>query len=310
MEYLDKFVVVFIDDILVFSKTEAEHEEHLRLVLQKLREHQLYAKLSKCEFWLKEVSFLGHVISNGGVAMDPKKVSDVLSWNPPQDVSEVQSFLGMAGYYRRFIEGFSKIAKPMTSLLEKNAKFVWTEQCQASFKELKKRLTTAPVLVLPDLNKSFSIYCDASRLGLGCVLMQEGRVVAYASRQLKKHELNYPTHDLELAAVVHALKIWRYYLVGHKCDIYTDHKSLKYIFTQSDLNLRQRGWLELIKHYDLEIHYHPGKANVVADALSRKSYVNMAYTVQLPGELCEEFEHLNLGIVANTMELEVEPTLE
>ena len=230
MEYLDKFVVVFIDDILVFSKTEAEHEEHLRLVLQKLREHQLYAKLSKCEFWLKEVSFLGHVISNG-VAVDPKKVSDVLSWNPPQDVGEVRSFLGMAGYYRRFIEGFSKIAKPMTSLLEKNAKFVWTEQCQASFEELKKRLTTAPVLVLPDLNKSFSIYGDASRLGLGCVLMQEGRVVAYASRQLRKHELNYPTHDLELAAMVRALKIWRHCLVGHMCDIYTDHKSLKYIFT-------------------------------------------------------------------------------
>ena len=139
--------------------------------------------------------------------MDPKKVSDVLSWNPPQDVSGVWSFLGMAGYYRRFIERFSKIAKPMTSLLEKNAKFIWTEQCQSSFEELKKRLTTTPVLVLPDLNKSFSIYCDASRLGLGCVLMQEGRVVAYASRQLRKHELNYPTHDLELAAMVHALKI-------------------------------------------------------------------------------------------------------
>jgi hypothetical protein len=173
MEYLDKFVVIFIDDILVFSKTEVEHEEHLRLVLQKLREHQLYAKLSKCEFWLKEVSFLGHVISNGGVAVDPKKVSVVLSWNLPQGVSEVQSFLGMAVYYQRFIEGFSKIAKPMTALLEKNAKFVWTEQCQASFEELKKSLTTTPVLILPDLNKSFSIYCDASRLGLGCVLMQE-----------------------------------------------------------------------------------------------------------------------------------------
>jgi hypothetical protein len=159
---------------------------------------------------LKEVSFLGHLISNGGVAMDPKKVSNVLSWNSPQDVSEVRSFLGMVGYYWRFIEGFSKIAKPMTALLEKNAKFVWIEQCQASFEELKKRLTTALVLILPYLNKTFSIYCDASQLGLGCVLMQEGRVVAYASRQLRKHELNYPTHDLELAVVVHALKIWRY----------------------------------------------------------------------------------------------------
>jgi hypothetical protein len=238
MEYLDKFVVVFINDILVFSKTEEEHAEHLRLVLQKLREHQLYAMRSKCEFWLKEVSFLGHIVSNGGISVDPGKVKDVLNWKPPINVSEIRSFLGLAGYYRRFIEGFSKIAKPMTALLEKNAKFVWSEKCQTNFEEMKKGLTTTPVLVLLDLSKLFSIYCDASRLGLGCVLMQEGRVMAYASRQLRKHELNYPTHDLELAAVVHALKIWRHYLIGHKSDIYTDHKSLKYIFTQSDLNLR------------------------------------------------------------------------
>ena len=182
MEYLDKFVVVFIDDILVFSKTEDDHAEHLRLVLQKLREHKLYAKRSKCEFWLREVSFLGHVVSNGGIAVDLGKVKDVLNWKPPTDVSEIRSFLGLAGYYRRFIEGFSKLAKPMTALLEKNAKFEWSSKCQASFEELKKRLTTAPVLILPDLNKKFSIYCDASHQGLGCVLMQEGRVVAYASR--------------------------------------------------------------------------------------------------------------------------------
>ena len=171
MEFLDKFVVVFIDDILVLSKTEEEHAKHLRLVLQKLREHKLYAKQSKCEFWLKKVSFLGHVVSNGGIVVDPSKVKDVLNWKPPIDVGEIRSFLGLAGYYRRFIEGFSKLAKPMTALLEKNAKFVWSEKCQANFEELKKRLTTTLVLVLPDLNKSFSIYCDASRQGLGCVLM-------------------------------------------------------------------------------------------------------------------------------------------
>ena len=131
--------------------------------------------------------------------------------------------------WERFIEGFSKLAKPMTALLEKNAKFVWSEKCQVNFEELKKRLTTSPVLVLPDLSKNFSIYSDASCQGLGCVLIQEGRVVAYASRQLRKHELNYSTHDLEIVAVVHALKIWRHYLIGHKSDIYTDHKSLKYI---------------------------------------------------------------------------------
>ena len=198
----------------------------------------------------------------------------------------------------------------MTALLEKNAKFVWSEKCQASFEELKKRLTTALVLVPPDISKSFSIYCDASRQGLGCVLMQEGRVVAYASRQLRKHELNYPTHDLELAAVVHALKIWRHCLIGHKFEIYTNHKSLKYIFTQSDLNLRQRGWLELIKYYDLEVHYHLRKANVVAGALGRRSYANMACVSQLPTGLCEDLAWLNLSIVANTMELEVERTLE
>jgi ribonuclease HI len=159
---------------------------------------------------------------------------------------------------------------------------------------LKKRLS-APILVMPDLQKSFDIYCDASRQGLGCVLMQEGHVIAYASRQLRKHELKYPTHDLELAGVVHALKIWRNYIMGIKCQIYTDHKSLKYIFTQKDLNLRQRRWLELIKDYDLEIQYHPGKANLVADALSRKGQANMALTFQLPEELMEEFEKLNLG---------------
>jgi hypothetical protein len=214
MDYLDTFVVIFIDDILIYSKSEAEHEKHLRLVLQRLREHKLYAKLNKCEFWIDEVPFLGHVISKGGIAVDPGKVKDVLDWVVPQTVKEVRSFLGLAGYYRRFIENFSKIAKPLTSLLEKGIDFSWTDERQKAFEELKKRLTTAPVLTLPDQSKRFTVYCDASRDGLGCVLMQEGRVIAYASRQLRRHELNYPTHDLELAAVVHALKIWRHYLFG------------------------------------------------------------------------------------------------
>jgi hypothetical protein len=237
MEYLDKFVVVFIDDILIFSKTVEEHEEHLRLVLEKLRSNQLYAKFSKCEFWLIEVTFLGHVISAGRVSVDPGKVKDVLNWMPPTTASEIWSFLGLAGDYRQFIKDFSKIAKPMTKLLEKNKAFEWTTKCQASFEELRKHLTSAPVLVLPDLTKKFDIYCDTSHQGLGCVLMQEGQVVCYASHQLRKHEENYPTHDLEQAAVVHALKIWRHYLIRHRCEIYIDHKSLKYIFTQNDLNL-------------------------------------------------------------------------
>jgi hypothetical protein len=223
--------VLFIDDILVYSRNEEEHEGHLRLVLQKLRDHKLYAKLSKCEFWLKQVAFLGHVVSKGGILVDPSKVQDVLSWKAPTSVSDIQSFLGLAGYYQRFIEGFSKISKPMMELLEKDKQFKWTPVYESSFQELKKHLTTALVLVMPNMEKPFSIYCDASGEGLGCVLMQDGRVVAYASRQLRKHEVNYPTHDLELAAVVHALKIWRHYLMGKRCELYKDHKSLKYIFT-------------------------------------------------------------------------------
>jgi hypothetical protein len=312
MEYLDRFVVVFIDDFLIYSRSESDHEEHLILVPPKLRDNQLYAKYSKCEFWIDKVSFLGHIISNGGIAVDPAKVKEIMEWRVPTTITKIRSFLGLAGYYWRFIEGFSKIAKPMTSLLEKGKEFKWDEKCQESFDQLKERLMSPPVLVMPDLQKGFDIYCDACGQGLGCVLMQEGHVIAYASRQLRKHELNYPTHDLELAAVVHALKIWRHYIMGTKCQVYTDHKSLKYIFTQKDLNLRQLRWLELIKDYDLEIHYHPGKANSVADALSRKEHVHSAFVVQLPDELAKDFERLNLGIVTHTegVTIELEPTLE
>jgi hypothetical protein len=244
--------------------------------------------------------------------VDPSKVRDVLNWSPPKNVPEIRSFLGLAGYYRIFIEGFSKIAKPLTTLLKKGKEFKWDEKCQASFEELKKRLTTAPVLIMPDIHKGFDVYCDASRKGLDCVLMQEGKVVAYASRQFRKHEQNYPTHDLELAAIVHALMVWRHYMIGNKCQIFTDHKSLKYIFTQKDLNLRQRRWLELIKDYDLDIQYHPSKANVVADALSRKSQTNMLIVYLLPQMSCWEMAQLNLGIVASseTLTLEIESTLE
>ncbi|KAL4309853.1 hypothetical protein GQ457_01G017270 [Hibiscus cannabinus] len=265
--YLDKFVVVIIDDILIYSRNKDEHAEHLRIVLQILRERQLFAKFSKCEFWLSEVSFLGHVISAEGIKVDPKKIQTVIDWRPPKNVGEVRSFLGLAGYYRRFVKGFSTIALPLTKLLRKDQLFNWSENQQRSFDQLKQALTHAPVLVQPESGKEFTVYSDASHSGLGCVLMQNENVVAYASRQLKPHELNYPTHDLELAAIVFALKIWRHYLYGEKCHMFTDHKSLKYLLTQKDLNLRQRRWMELLKDYDLVIDYHPGKANVVADAL-------------------------------------------
>ncbi|WVZ70518.1 hypothetical protein U9M48_019178, partial [Paspalum notatum var. saurae] len=215
-------------------------------------------------------------------------------------------------YYRRFIKDFSKIAKPMTELTQKNAKFAWSPKCEEAFGTLKKLLTSAPVLAQPDITKPFDVYCDASGSGLGCVLMQEGRVIAYASCQLRKHEVNYPTHDLELLAVFYALKKWRHYLLGNTCHIYIDHKSLKYIFTQPELNMRQRRWLELIKDYDLEVHYHPGKANVVADALSRKAHCNFIEARPTVRVLCCEIGDIEIptALEAELYNLVLEPTIK
>ncbi|CAA0810106.1 Uncharacterized mitochondrial protein AtMg00860, partial [Striga hermonthica] len=294
--YLDQFVIVFIDDILVFSKSEEQHEEHLRVVLETLRKEKLYAKFSKCEFWLKKVVFLGHIVIAEGIEVDPGKITAVRYWSRPKNASEIRSFLGLAGYYRRFIEGFSKIALPLTQLTKKSVKFEWSDKCEASFEELKKKLTTAPVLTIPDPTRDFTIYSDASKQGLGCVLMQDGKVVAYASRQLKPHEQNYPTHDLELTAVVHALNIWRHYLYGGKCEIFTDHKSLQYIFTQKELNMRQRRWLELVKDYDCTINYHPGKANVVVDALSRKGEGQLYYMITQQNQLVRDFTKMQIEV--------------
>ena len=292
-KHLDKFVIVFIDDILIYSPTVEKHAEHLRITLEILKKEKLYAKFSKCEFWLKEVQFLGHVVSNEGIKVDPAKIAAVLDWERPRTPTEVRSFMGLAGYYRRFVKDFAKIATPLTKLTRKNEKFVWSDKCEESFQELKQRLITAPVLNLPDEQGNFVIYSDASLKGLGCVLMQHDKVIAYASRQLKEHERKYPTHDLELAAIVFALKIWRHYLYGEKCEIYTDHKSLKYIFTQKELNMRQRRWLELIKDYDCTINYHPGKANVVADALSRKERLNLIASSE---KLIKEMESLEIEV--------------
>ncbi|KAL0556362.1 hypothetical protein IC582_004875 [Cucumis melo] len=282
-------------------------------VLETLRANKLYAKFSKCEFWLRKVTFLGHVVSSEGVSVDPAKIEAVTNWPRPSTVSEIRSFLGLAGYYRRFVEDFSRIANPLTQLTRKGTPFVWSPACESSFRELKQKLVTAPVLTVPDGSGSFVIYSDASKKGLGCVLMQQGKVVAYASRQLKSHEQNYPTHDLELAAVVFALKIWRHYLYGEKIQIYTDHKSLKYFFTQKELNMRQRRWLELVKDYDCEILYHPGKANVVADALSRKVAHSAALiTKQTP--LLRDFERAEIAVsvgevTSQLAQLSVQPTL-
>ncbi|GJU99121.1 putative reverse transcriptase domain-containing protein [Tanacetum coccineum] len=263
--YLDKFVIVFIDDILIYSKTKEDHEVHLRLVLELLRKEKLYAKFSKCEFWLQEVHFLGHVVNQSGIHMDPSKIEAVKNWKAPTTSSEIRSFLGLAEEPKVCVGCGTRRGFPD---FEKN------------------NLCDATILSLPDGVEDFVVYCDASNQGLGCVLMQRNKVIAYASKQLKIHEKNYTTHDLELGAVVFALKTWRHYLYGTKSVIYTDHKSLQHIFDQKELNMRQRRWIELFSDYECEIRYHPGKANMVADALSRKEQVKpkhvraMAMTIQ------------------------------
>ncbi|KAM1432097.1 hypothetical protein ACFXTO_014661 [Malus domestica] len=275
--YLDRFVIVFIDDILIYSKSVDKHMKHLRLVLE---------------------SFLGHVVSTEGISVDPQKVSAITTWKQPRNVTEVRSFLGLAGYYRRFVKGFSATALPRNKLTRKEVEFKWEEDCEWSFQELKQRLTQAPVLALPDDSGEFEIYTDASLSGLGCVLMQHEKVITYASKQLKMHERNYPTHDLELGAVVFTLKIWRHYLYGEKCHIFTDHKCLKYIFTQRDLNLRQRRWMELISDYNCMIEYHLGQANVVADALCQKYHGKLASLRAIHVPLL--FSRREMGVTVNT----------
>eukprot|EP00253_Pinus_taeda_P035941 PITA_35941 len=268
--FLDKFVLIFIDDILIYSRSHEEHKKHLRMVLQTLREHQLYAKFSKCDFFREEIQYLGHVITKEGIAVDPEKIKMIMEWPIPKDVADIRSFMGLAGYYRRFVEGFSTIAYPITSLQKKGKVFKWTAECQQSFDRLKHLLTTAPILIKADPNKDYVVCTDASKEGVGGVLMQEGKVIAYESRKLKEHDKKYSAYDLELTAVIHALKMWRHYLLGKKFLLLTDHHSLTNYFSQPTLNARQGRWADFLSGFDFEIKHLKGKENRVADALSRK----------------------------------------
>ncbi|GJR00728.1 putative reverse transcriptase domain-containing protein [Tanacetum coccineum] len=287
--YLDKFVIVFIDDILIYSKNKDEHKEHLKAILELLKKEKLYAKFSKCDFWLESVQFLGHVIDSKGVHVDPAKIEAIKNWATPTTPTEVRQFLGLAGYYRRFIEGFSLISKPLTKLTQKNKKYEWSEDEEEAFELLKQKLCCAPILALPEGSEDFVVYCDASLKGFGAVLMQREKVIAYASRQLRTHEENYTTHDLELGAVVFALRLWRHYLYGTKCVVYTDHKSLQYILDQKELNMRQRRWIELLSDYDCEIRYHPGKANL--------SHQKPSGLLQQPGKPVWKWERITMDFI-------------
>ncbi|GJZ69743.1 putative reverse transcriptase domain-containing protein [Tanacetum coccineum] len=241
--YLDKFMIVFIDDILIYSRNEKEHANHLRIILELLKKEKLYAKFSKCYFWIRMVQFLGHLIDSQGLHVDPAKIEAVKNWVSPTTSTEVCQFLGLAGYYQRFIKDFLKIANSLTELTQKNKKYIWGEDQESAFQLLKQKLCEAPILALPEGNEDFLS---------------------------TPSEENYTTHDLELGVVVFALKIWRHYLYGTKCIVFTDHKSLQHILHQKELNMRQCRWLELLADYDCEIPYHPGKAYVAADALSQK----------------------------------------
>ncbi|XP_071714943.1 uncharacterized protein [Rutidosis leptorrhynchoides] len=251
----------------------------------------------------KRVAFLGHVVSAEGIMMDPAKIEAITNWSRPTSVIEVRSFLGLAGYYRRFVEGFSMIDLPLTKLLRKGEKFVWTDERQKSFDELKKRLVSAPILALPSGSGGFQIYSDASKHGLGCVLMQHGKVIAYASRQLKPYEVNYPTHDLELAAVIFALKIWRHYLYGETCDIFTDHKGLKYRFTQKEINMRQRSISCLVTHIREFERLHMGlskrgASGMLANLKLESNLISRIKEAQLDdGDLWTVFQNLEEGKV-------------
>ncbi|KAJ9511639.1 hypothetical protein QJQ45_017944 [Haematococcus lacustris] len=278
---LDDHVIVYLDDILIFSRTHEEHAKHLDRVLSLLRQHKLYAKLSKCEFGRSQTEFLGHIITSTGIACDPSKLAAINSWPVPTTVHDVRSFLGLANYYRRFVNNFSSIAAPLTALTQadghdKQGKVTWTSTQQSAFDALKQALTSAPILIAPDPTQPYTLRCDASGIGIGAVLSQgtgpAERVVAYHSRKLLPAERNYPTHEQELLSLVEALKVWRHYLLGAHFTLLTDNWANKHLQTQPRLDSRRQArWMEVLQEYNCHIDHIPGKQNVVADALSRRA---------------------------------------
>ena len=284
--FIGRFVVVYFDDILVYSKTHEEHVEHLKSVLDVLRKEKLFANLKKCIFCTDKLVFLGFVVSAQGIQVDEEKIRAIQEWPSPTSIGEVRSFHGLASFYRRFVPQFSSIAAPMTEVIKKNAEFKWGKAQEDAFQLLKYKLTHAPVLSLPNFSKSFEIECDASGVGIGAVLMQEGRPVAYFSEKLNGATLSYPTYDKELYALVRALQTWQHYLWAKEFVIHTDHESLKHLKGQHKLNKRHARWMEFIETFPYVIKYKQGKENVVADALSRRYALISTLDAKLLGFEC------------------------
>jgi RNase H-like domain found in reverse transcriptase/Reverse transcriptase (RNA-dependent DNA polymerase) len=272
-DYVDQFILVYLDDVLIFSRSEEEHKQHVEMVLQRLRDERLFAKLSKCEFNKSSVSLLGHIVGANGLQREGKKVEAVVKWPQPANKVEVQSFLGFANYYRRFISGFSQMAAPLSNLTKKKVSFDWTEPHEVAFEALTTAFTTAHVLKLPDPAKPYVVKTDASTSGIGVELEQEEddgfHPVAFASRKLQPAEVSYRVHDLELMAIVYALRERRVYLHGVSFEIETDHHPLRYLDTQLQLSKQQIRCLDALAEFDFKLRYLRGKYNFIADALSR-----------------------------------------
>jgi hypothetical protein len=267
--FLRHFVLVFFDDILIYSKTWKDHMTHVDQVLSLLAQHQLFLKQSKCAFGASEVEYLGHLVGKDGVRVDPKKIEAMQDWPHPKTLKSLRGFLGLTGYYRKFVKNYGKIAAPLTALLKKNS-FNWTPAAAQAFQTLKMAMCTTLVLALPDFTKTFVLECDASGKGIGTVLMQARRPLAFTSKQLSEKNLGKPIYEKEMLAILHAVELWRPYLLGQRFQIKTDHQSLKYFLEQRISSQEQQKWVTKLFGYDYEIIYKKGKDNVVADALSRK----------------------------------------
>lgn len=289
--FLRKFILVFFDDILIFSNSHSDHVQHLKLVLQLLHDSKFFAKLSKCIFAVPQVDYLGHVISAAGVQPDPEKIEAILSWPVPKSLTALRGFLGLTGFYRRFVRNYATIAAPLTDLL-KITKYTWNLQANDAFTTLKKAMTSTPVLILPDFSKPFMLETDASAVAIGAVLSQDGHPLAFFSRKMCNRMQQASVYVRELFAITEAVKKWRQYLIGRHFHIFTDQKSLKELLIQTIQTPEQQKWAAKLQGFSFDIHYKPGKTNLVADALSRQfiddsSSVLMAVSSTVPTLLQE-----------------------